>query len=280
MVAGALPQIEPAPVETTPHPRRRDALVTALAESLVAAASLVGGYLVLANAADDELAIGTVRLSVDLRHRGRSTSTSRSSTGARGSSAIRLPARLHVDLRTVDREAVQRRGERRAVDLAERPRRGARRDRVLPARADRPCAPRGAGGRPARRVRGPPPGRAALRYTLAAAGHDHRSASASRSWSCSRRAGEIDEPQYYAFGADIPRALDAVEAAQRSTRALDQELDAQLVGLARLVTDPANRTPLADRPSITIASDLHNNFLAEPSSSARPATGRCSSPAT
>ena len=76
--------------------------------------------------------------------------------------------------------------------------------------------------------------------------------------------GNIDEPQYYAFGPDIPRALDAVEAAQRSTRALDQELDAQLVGLARLVTDPANLTPLADRPSITIASDLHNNFLAEP----------------
>jgi predicted phosphodiesterase len=34
------------------------------------------------------------------------------------------------------------------------------------------------------------------------------------------------------------------------------------VGLARLVTDPANLTPLAGRPSITIASDLHNNFLA------------------
>src|SRR4029078_8301355 len=73
--------------------------------------------------------------------------------------------------------------------------------------------------------------------------------------------GQIDEPQYYAFGPDIPRALEAVEQAQQSTRQLDQELDAQLVGLARLVTRPSERTPLTDRPTITIASDLHNNFF-------------------
>jgi predicted phosphodiesterase len=51
---------------------------------------------------------------------------------------------------------------------------------------------------------------------------------------------------------------------QRSTRNLDQELDAQLVGVARLVVDPAERTPLAGRPTLTIASDLHNNVLALP----------------
>ena len=76
--------------------------------------------------------------------------------------------------------------------------------------------------------------------------------------------GPIDNPQYYAFGPDIPRALEAVESAQRSTRLLDQELDAQLVGLARLVTRPAERASLADRPRLTIASDLHNNFLSIP----------------
>ena len=76
--------------------------------------------------------------------------------------------------------------------------------------------------------------------------------------------GPIDKPQYYAFGPDIPRALEAVETAQRSTRALDQELDAQLVGLARLVTAPANRPALEDRPRLTLASDLHNNVLALP----------------
>ena len=52
-----------------------------------------------------------------------------------------------------------------------------------------------------------------------------------------------------------------METAQRSTRALDQELDAQLVGLARLVTAPANRPALENRPRLTLASDLHNNVL-------------------
>jgi predicted phosphodiesterase len=45
---------------------------------------------------------------------------------------------------------------------------------------------------------------------------------------------------------------------------LDEELDAQLVGLARLVVDPANRAPIAGAPRITIASDLHNNVLTLP----------------
>jgi predicted phosphodiesterase len=42
---------------------------------------------------------------------------------------------------------------------------------------------------------------------------------------------------------------------------LDEELDAQLVGLARLVTQPGDRTTIAGRPDITVASDLHNNTL-------------------
>src|ERR687890_939954 len=76
--------------------------------------------------------------------------------------------------------------------------------------------------------------------------------------------GEIDHPQYYAHGADIPRALEAIDTAQRSTRVLDEERDAQLVGLARLVTEPANRTPLTGAPRLTVASDLHNNVLTIP----------------
>jgi predicted phosphodiesterase len=71
--------------------------------------------------------------------------------------------------------------------------------------------------------------------------------------------GEIADPQYYAHGPDIPRALEAVEAARRSSGVLDQELDAQLVGLARLVVDPGRRQALDGRPVITVASDLHNN---------------------
>lgn len=73
--------------------------------------------------------------------------------------------------------------------------------------------------------------------------------------------GEISNPQYYAHGPDIPRALEAVEAARRTSGVLDQEFDAQLVGLARLVVDPGRRRSLADQPVITVASDLHNNPL-------------------
>ena len=73
--------------------------------------------------------------------------------------------------------------------------------------------------------------------------------------------GAIDDPQYYAHGPDIPGALQAVEAVQRSGAVLDQELDAQLVGLARLVAQPGARTTIAGRPDITVASDLHNNSL-------------------
>ncbi len=73
--------------------------------------------------------------------------------------------------------------------------------------------------------------------------------------------GKIDNPQYYAHGPDIPRALDAVEAARKTTGVLDQELNAQLVGLARLVIDPGKRSSLAGQPVITVASDLHNNVF-------------------
>jgi len=73
--------------------------------------------------------------------------------------------------------------------------------------------------------------------------------------------GEISDPQYYAHGPDIPRALEAVEAARRTSGVLDQELDAQLVGLARLVVAPGRRRSLADQPVITVASDLHNNTV-------------------
>ena len=73
--------------------------------------------------------------------------------------------------------------------------------------------------------------------------------------------GEISNPQYYAHGPDIPRALEAVEAARRTSGVLDQELDAQLVGLARLVVEPGRRRSLAKQPVITVASDLHNNTV-------------------
>ena len=76
--------------------------------------------------------------------------------------------------------------------------------------------------------------------------------------------GDLGTPEYYAHGPDIPRALRAVESAEASANVLTEELDGQIVGLARLVTDPADRTTLGGRPQITVASDLHNNLLAVP----------------
>ena len=76
--------------------------------------------------------------------------------------------------------------------------------------------------------------------------------------------GDLGPPEYYAHGPDIPRALRAVESVQSSATALSDELDGQLVGLARLVVAPGERAPLGGRPEITIASDLHNNVLALP----------------
>ena len=69
----------------------------------------------------------------------------------------------------------------------------------------------------------------------------------------------IESPQYYAHGPDIPGALEAVEAVRRTPGALDQELDAQFVGLARLVISPGRRRTLDGQPVVTVASDLHNN---------------------
>jgi predicted phosphodiesterase len=76
--------------------------------------------------------------------------------------------------------------------------------------------------------------------------------------------GALDHPEYYARGADIPVALRAVESASRSGERLSEEVDSQLVGLARLVQAPAQRPSLRGLPRLTVASDLHNNVVALP----------------
>ncbi len=73
--------------------------------------------------------------------------------------------------------------------------------------------------------------------------------------------GSLDQPQYYAHGPDIPVALKAVQEATRSSSNLSQFVDQQLVGLARLVA-PGRREPIHGLPRLTVASDLHNNVLA------------------
>jgi predicted phosphodiesterase len=72
--------------------------------------------------------------------------------------------------------------------------------------------------------------------------------------------GTFDDPEYYAHGPDIPVALKAIQAATRSTANIGEVVEDQLVGLARLVA-PGQRPGLRGLPRLTVASDLHNNIL-------------------
>ena len=228
-------------------------------------ASFAGAYAAL-DTFDEErqLSVGQIELSADpLQHGALDLYVPLVDWGVRFEDVIRAPIRLNVDLRTVDRSVVGRVAQGGSVDL-QRVRQDARDAiagylRKLIGLAMLGSLTIGLLVAFAVRHRAGP----RLRYTVAATLMTTVAIGVALVVLFPPR-GAIDEPQYYAFGPDIPRALDAVEAAQRSTRALDQELDAQLVGLARLVTNPAGLTPLTDRPSITIASDLHNNFLAAP----------------
>ena len=75
----------------------------------------------------------------------------------------------------------------------------------------------------------------------------------------------VDSPQYYANGPEVPAALRTLESLGASSQTLDDEIDEQLVGIARLVSAPANRGPIGPSlPRLTVASDLHNNVIALP----------------
>ena len=235
-----------------------------LAVLAVVAATLAGGYLALVSYRQDrQLSVGSIRLSVSPGHKGAlDLYVPLVDWGARFES-IRLPARLRVDLRTVDRDALLTVAQGAPLDVGAV--RGEARDAIagyLRTLIAIVClAGFALGVLAAFAVRHHHSPR--LRWTIAAAGATAVAAGVALALLLPPR-GEIAKPEYYAYGADIPRALDAAATVQRSARALEQELDSQLVGLARLVTQPANRRTVTGRPWITIASDLHNNGLALP----------------
>jgi predicted phosphodiesterase len=74
----------------------------------------------------------------------------------------------------------------------------------------------------------------------------------------------VENPDYYANGSAIPVALRAAQDATRSANAISQDLDDQLLNLARLISIPRERLDLRPLPRLTLASDLHNNLLALP----------------
>jgi predicted phosphodiesterase len=235
--------------------------VTVLA---VIAATLAGGYLALVSFRQDtQLSIGGIRLSVSPGHTGSlDVYVPLVDWGARFES-IRLPARLRVDVRTVDRGTLERVADGGSLEISDvRAEAGDAIASYLRALiAVVALCGLALGMLTAFAVRhhaGP-----RLRYTAATALATTLAMGVALVVLLPPR-GQMDTPEYYAYGADIPRALDAVASVRRSGRALDQELDAQLVGLARLVTAPAGRTPVEGRPRVTIASDLHNNVISLP----------------
>jgi predicted phosphodiesterase len=226
----------------------------------VLAATLSGGYLALVGYHDDDrLTVGEIRMSIDPGHRGAlDIYVPLVDWGARFE-AIRAPIRMRVDLQTIDRDVAQGLAEGKALDVEQV--RDEARDALksylmklftlvvgsalalglLVAFAIRSHTPR-------------------LRWTSGLAVLTTVGIGVALVVLIPPR-GEISNPQYYAHGPDIPRALEAVEAARRTSGVLDQELDAQLVGLARLVVEPGRRRSLANQPVITVASDLHNNTV-------------------
>src|SRR3954452_11747823 len=231
-----------------------------LALALVFAATLLGGYLALVSFHDEaHLGVGEIRMSIDPGHKGAlDFYVPLVDWGARFE-AIRAPMRIRVDLQTIDRATAQSLAEGKSLDVQQV--RTEARDALasylrklialvvacalllglLVAFAIRSRVPR-------------------LRWTSLLAIVTSLGIGAALVTLIPPR-GEISDPQYYAHGPDIPRALEAVEAARRTTGVLDQELDAQLVGLARLVVAPGRRRSLANQPVVTVASDLHNNAV-------------------
>ena len=211
---------------------------------------------------DRDLTVGTVRLSTDPVHQGAlDLYVPLVDWGVRFD-AVRLPARLSLDLRAVDRGAVERVARGSIPDVDELRSEGEEaiesyiRLLVLFVGA---CS-LALGALVALALRG----RAAqLRLTLPVAAAGTLAACALVVLLLPPR-GPIENPEYYANGPDIPAALRAIGQATTSAAAISEELNDQLVGLARLVALPGERRPTSALPRLTLASDLHNNLLALP----------------
>ena len=234
-----------------------------LAVAGVVLATLGGGLAAFSTyTAERDVSVGTVRLSIEPFDRGALDLYAPIVDWGVRFPVVRMPARVKVDIRSVDREAVARVAEGGEVDV-----KGLRGDAedaiasylreliaitlvasllmgVLAAFALRATVAR-------------------VRWLVLTAILTSLAITAALVVFLPPR-GPMDEPEYYAHGSDIPRALEAVEAATSSPGNLAEELDAQLVGLARLVIAPSGRPLPGGLPRLTLASDLHNNVLALP----------------
>jgi predicted phosphodiesterase len=228
---------------------------------LATAAGAVGAMAIYR--ADRDLSVGTIRLSAEPGHRGAlDIYVPLVDWGARFH-AVRLPARLRIEARTVDSRAAGRvaTGE---VDV-ERLRADARDAvewfirRLIPIVF---VAALAMGALVAFALRGAAP--VPLAATLGCAGAGALAIAVAVALLLPPH-DPIENPDYYANGSQIPVALRVAQQATDSASAISQDLDDQLLGLARLISVPrrsiSGRTPL---PRLTVASDLHNNLLALP----------------
>ena len=227
-------------------------------------AVLGGGLLALATySAERDLSVGRIELSVEPFHAGAlDLYVPLVDWGARFS-AVRLPARLKIDVRTVDRDSAERVANGELPDV--RAVRHEARDavasylRVLLMVVFLCALASGLVVALAVRGRGAP----RLRWLFAAAGGTALAGVLALFLLLPPR-GEIADPEYYANGPDIPVALRTIERAQGSARAISEELNQQLVGLAQLISASSSRQAPGELRSAVIASDLHNNLLALP----------------
>lgn len=236
----------------------------ALIVAVVVVAALAGAIGGLASfRLERQLDVGAVRLSVDPGHRGAlDLYVPLVDWGVRFP-VVRLPARVNVDVRSIDRDAVLRLAESGQLTAA-----GIREQATdaLTSYLRLAILVAAAGGLVvgvlvALAVRGGPGPN--LRTTLGAATLTAVGAGVALVVLLPPRSN-VDSPRYYANGPEVPTALRALESLGASAKTLDEEIDQQLVGIARFVSAPAGRPPLEQHPRLTVASDLHNNVIALP----------------
>jgi predicted phosphodiesterase len=273
---GAAGLVKPAPA-AMPHPARERAgcsqdgpaaslgpVRKLLIVAVVVVAGLAGGVTALATfGLDRRIAVGSVRLSIDPGHPGALDLYVPVVDWGVRFPVVRLPVRVHVDVRAVDRDAVLQLAATGSLDtrLVRSEARDALAYYLRLAILVSVAATLAFGMLVAFAVRG---GRGPrLRTTLGAAGVTALAAGVALIVLLPPRSN-VDTPQYYANGPEVPTALRTLEAFGASAKTLDEEIDQQLVGIARLVTAPAGRVPVESLPRLTVASDLHNNVLALP----------------
>ena len=209
------------------------------------------------------LEVGTVRLSIDPGHPGAlDLYVPLVDWGVRFP-VVRLPARVNVDVRSIDRDAVLKlvdAGQLTAAAIREQATIALASYLRLAILVSVLCG-LALGVLVAFAVRGGPG--PALRTTLVAAALTATGAGTALVVALPPRSN-VERPRYYANGPEVPAALRAIESLDASAKTLDEEIDQQLVGIARLVNAPAGRPPLERHPRVTVASDLHNNVIALP----------------